>query len=106
MSEHDAGLIAIVGLLLPMVVAAVIQPEWSDAIRSIVTFLICIVATVVTSLLGGDLGAPGFEWVTWFGGIYTVAMASYRGLYKPTGIAGAIEAATSPRAAGGVTDGA
>lgn len=84
----------IVGFLLPPVLAVIQQARWSDAFRAVVAFLACAVAGAGTAYFQGDLN---FErWVEAGLVILVSAMATYRGLWKPSGIAPAIEAKTSP----------
>lgn len=94
----DLGIATLVGAALPVLIAFIVQPGWSDAARSVVAFIICILGAIVAALFapGVDIGGPSFDWVAWFGVVYGSAMVSYKNLYKPTGVAPKIEVATSP----------
>ena len=84
----------IVGFFLPHVIAVVQQPDWSAGLRSVVTFLACLGAAVGTVLIQND----GWSWHDWVSSsllILVTAIATYKGLWKPTGIAPAVEASTS-----------
>ena len=84
----------LVGSLLPNVIALVNQPRWSSQARGLVTFAICLVAgLIVTALTGG--------WVpiniaTGIVGVLVASQVMYATLWKPSGIAPAIETLTSP----------
>lgn len=85
----------ILGVLTPILTSVIQQPKWSDQVRSIIAALVSIVVGVVTVLAnGGFVDASGSL------GIIALVMvssyATYRNLWKPSGIAPAIESATSP----------
>lgn len=89
----------IIGFVSATFVLPVIQqPTWSDARRSLVTFAYCIVIGLGTAYFTGafahlnDVSAS----VTSVLLTLVAAIASYRGFAKPTGLAPAIEEATSP----------
>lgn len=84
----------IVGFFLPHLIAVVQQPGWSSGLRSVITFLACLVAAVGTVLI--QLGH--WDWQDWISSsllILVTAIATYKGLWKPTGIAPAVEGSTS-----------
>jgi Co/Zn/Cd efflux system component len=84
----------IVGFFLPQVIAVVQQPGWSNALRSIITFMASIVAAIGTVLIQNN----GWSWHDWVSStllILVTAIATYHGLWKPTKIAPKIEAKTS-----------
>ncbi len=95
----------VVGFLSATFVLPVIQqPRWSDRARALVTFVYCCVVGLVTAYLTGAFsGIHDFR-----AGVSSVllmlvtAVASYRGFAKPTGVAPAIERATSPSTSGTV----
>lgn len=85
---------AIVGFFLPHLLAVVQQPGWSQGLRAVVTFLGSLVAAVGTVLIQND----GWNWHDWVSTsllILVTAIATYHGLWKPTGIAPSIEGSTS-----------
>lgn len=89
----------IVGFLsATFVIPIVQQPQWTSRVRAAVTFAYSVVAGLVTAWLTGS-----------FNGVHDVragvsavlltlvtAIASYKGFGQPTGLAPAIEQATSP----------
>lgn len=89
----------IVGFLSATFVLPVIQqPHWSEGTRAVVTFVYSIVVGLGTAYFTGafshltDVSAG----VTSVLLTMVAAVASYKGFAKPTGVAPAIEAATSP----------
>lgn len=87
----------VIGFLLPNGIALLNQVSWSAQLKSIIAFVLCVLAAIITTWIKGDLNFTDI--VGSAGVIYTVAMASYVGLWKPTKIAPTIEAATSAPAA-------
>lgn len=84
----------IVGFLSPLVIAAVQQPTWSNRIRALVTFLYSVIVGVITAWLNGTLDGRAVVSAVLL--IFVMAISTYRGLWKETGVTGVIEAATSP----------
>lgn len=83
----------VVGFLIPNLVAIVQQPKFSQTARAIVTAVICIFFGLGTAYFNAQFN-PGDI----VGSILIVAVAAitfYKGLWKPSGIAPAIERATS-----------
>lgn len=93
----------IIGFLSATFVLPVIQqPAWTSGTRAAVTFVYSIVVGVGTAYFTG-----AFSHLTGVSaGVTSVlltmvaAIASYKGFAQPTGVAPAIEAATSPAAPG------
>lgn len=83
----------VVGFLLPHAIALLNQTHWSAKLKSIVAFCCCLIAAIATTWIKGDLNFT--DVVASAGTIFVVARSSYAGLWKPTGIAPTIEAATS-----------
>jgi len=89
----------IVGFVSATFVLPVIQqPRWTDARRATVTFLYSIVVGLGIAYFTGafDKVNDVRAGVTSVLLTLVAAIASYRGFAKPTGVAPAIEAATSP----------
>ena len=85
-------LAALVGLVLPLVIAVIQKQHWSPSIRTGVGVLACAIAAVVLSYTKGqlnlhDLATTGFY-------IFTLTKTTYLAVWKPSGVAGAIESAT------------
>lgn len=84
---------AIVGFLLPPVLSVIQQTGWSPRLRAVVAFVGCLVAAAGTVLIQG-----GWTWERWVeASLLTLvtALATYRNLWKPTGISPAIEQKTN-----------
>jgi hypothetical protein len=86
----------LVGILLPGLMAIVNQPGWPSWLKSLLTFLASLAVAAITVAVQGD----GDAWSTdrWLGSvltILTVALATYHGLWKPTGVAPAINERTN-----------
>ena len=94
MISNAAMWAAIVGFFLPMLLAVVQQPGWSNSVRSIIMFLASCAAAVGTVLIQND-GWSGKDWVSTTLLIMVTAIATYHGLWKPTNVAPSIEASTS-----------
>lgn len=75
------------------------QPAWSVKTRAAVTFVYCVLTALVTTyIIGGFSGLIGVHaLVTSTLVVLITAIASYKGFAQPTGIAPAIESATSPK---------
>jgi hypothetical protein len=85
----------IVGVFLPLGIAMIQQPKWENQIRAIITLVSCVIAAVITAEVSGELTG---KTVTEIGILILVtAGASYKTIWKPIGLAGKIEAMTSPK---------
>lgn len=88
---------ALVGLLLPLGSAIVIQRNWASQVKAVVQALLAFVAAVVLTYTEGNLDGDHLRQLFMAFVIVAVpAIAAYYGFYKPTGVAPAIENATSP----------
>lgn len=86
----------IVGFGLPLLVAMIQQPKWSNPVRVTVTVLSSIVAGGGTAYFAGEF--TGRSVLSCALVVCVAAIATYQNLWKPTRVAPAIEAATSPGA--------
>lgn len=82
----------IVGTLLPLVVAVVQRRTWPDWLRSAIMVAVSALAAAGTAYFQGDL--TGRRFVEAGLVIIVATIATYQGLWKPTGVAPAIEAKT------------
>lgn len=85
----------ILGVLTPLIVAVVQQPKWTPKVRALVGLAAAVVIGFVSVLASGDLD----DTQSLLGVIALVFVASssaYKALWKPTGVARAIETTTSP----------
>jgi hypothetical protein len=85
---------AAVGFVLPLAIAVVNQAHWSSKLKAAVAFAICIAAAAVTVYFdGGKFDAGHLVESALI--VFTLARASYAGLWRPVGVAGAIEVKTT-----------
>jgi hypothetical protein len=92
----------IVGFISATFVLPVIQqPRWSPGFRAMVTFLYSIVVGLGTVYFTGWPAALNWHQLRPLASVVLLvlvsAIATYKGLAQPTGIAPAIESATSPK---------
>lgn len=84
---------ALVGFLLPIVVAVVQQAHWSRTVRTVIGIIAAIVAAIVTAATENKL-----TWHTWATSLIfvsTLAFTTYRNLWVPLGALDWWEAVTS-----------
>ena len=86
----------LVGFLMPLLIAVLQRSTWPLQLRAGIAFIVCAIAGGVTAWLAGDFDAN--DVVSSILVVLTTALATYKGLWKPTGFAGSIESATSPSA--------
>jgi hypothetical protein len=91
------GLIA--GVLTPLLTSLAQQPKWSSRRRAVVGAAVSVLVGILTCLLNGDLG-NGQTVLSTIAAVLVASMTTYKGLWKPTGVAGGIETATSPGTTG------
>lgn len=84
----------IVGFFMPPVQAVIQQSTWSTELRAGANLVLCAVAAVGVVYFEGDFTGRRFIQSALIVGV--TAIAFYKGTWKPTGIAPAIESATSP----------
>jgi uncharacterized membrane protein YqaE (UPF0057 family) len=85
----------VVGFFLPPLLAVIQQPGFSKPVKAMLTFVVCLLMSIVTLALDDTVGLNFQSWVTSSLMILVTTIATYQSLWKPTGIAPAIEAATS-----------
>jgi len=83
----------IVAFFFPLVMAFLKQDGWSQRVNSILSAIVAAIAAVVTTAADGNLSFA--HWGESFVLIFTVAVAAYHGLWKPSGVEPAIQTATS-----------
>jgi hypothetical protein len=86
---------ALVGSFAPLLISVVQQPQWTGRVRVIVTVLASVVLGFATVAAAGDLTSAR-DLATSAGTILFASLVSYRNIWKPAGVTGAIESATSP----------
>lgn len=87
----------ILGVVTPLLTAIVQQPKWKwgRGLRAVVGAVISVLVGIGTCLANGDIHS-GQTVLATIAVVLVAAQATYSQLWKPTGVAGAIESATSP----------
>jgi hypothetical protein len=85
---------ALVGFLLPLVVAVIQRPTFSRRLRTVIGIAASAGTAVLTALIEGKL--TWNNWATSFIFVAVTAWASYGHVWVPAGAAPYIEAKTSP----------
>lgn len=96
MMDVNAFDLAMGAAVLPPVIAVVNQRHWPAQLKGIVALLICCLYALLMTIVRGTV-----HWDAWRNVLLTVAGAAfvlYRTWWQPSGIAPAIEAATTPGA--------
>lgn len=83
-----------VGFFSPLVISVIQQSRWSARRQSVVAFVFYVIVAAVTAWLNGIFTTVGI--VTAVLVVFVIASTAYRALWKPVGVAPAIEAVTSP----------
>jgi len=84
----------IVGFIAPVLVSVVQQPRWSARTRVTVVVLSSILLGAGTAAVTGEM--TGRTLVSSILVVLVTAIATYQSIWKASGIAAAIESATSP----------
>lgn len=88
---------AIVGLLLPLGSAIIIQRHWASQVKAVAQAAISFVAAVVLTYTEGNLDGDHLRQLFMaFLIVFVPSIAAYYGFWKPTDVAPAIESATTP----------
>lgn len=85
----------LVGFFLPLAIAFVQQPKWSNSVRAAVSFVLCALAGVGTAYFNGTLG-DGRSVISAVLLVLVTALSTFRSFWKPTQIAPNLERITSP----------
>lgn len=92
-------LIALTGALLPIIIAGILRPTWSDRRREIISFVVVLAWTLGGAAFANDSTIPTeWDWrsvVRLLGLNILAAFVLFKKL-KETGVIQRIEAATSP----------
>ena len=84
----------VVGSLLPNLIAIGVQPSWRKETRGLAAFAICVVAGLLIALLQGEIGR-GEDVAASVVAVLITSQVLYQALWRPSGIAPAIERGTS-----------
>lgn len=92
--SNPITVVRVLGLLIPILTALVTKRLSSQGLKSVVTLALSAITAGVAVLVSAD---GGFDWnafVNAFVNTFGPAIAMYYGLWKPTGLAGSVAAAT------------
>lgn len=94
-SAATAILAAVLGLLAPLIIAAINRPSWSDNLKRAVAVAIAIGLAVLAIFI-----TDGFHgsWGLIIPAVIGVAQFVYAVIYKPAGVTDAVDRATNPKA--------
>lgn len=84
----------LIGALLPVAIAVPNQTQWSRTAKGIVTLLICVLVGAGTAYFNGAFSGRGI--ISCVLVVAVMALFTYQTFWKPSGIAPAIEGATTP----------
>lgn len=84
---------AIVGFLMPPVIAALNRRGWSSSAKAVCAFVACLIAAAATAFFAGDLDNVS-DYATAALTVFGAAMVTFHQWWKPSGIAPKIENAT------------
>jgi hypothetical protein len=93
--EDPQSLGVIVGIALPLVTGIVQRPTMPTPLRVAIAVVASFVAGTTTVLMAGAFDAS--SWLTTVAAVLVAAQASYESIWKPSGVAGRLEGATTPR---------
>jgi hypothetical protein len=93
----DAQTISLLcGVVIPLLVGLLAKINASDGLKAVINALLSALAGTLATFTQTGLGA-GVDWKTLVISIlsvWVVSVATYYGVYKPTGVAGSLAAAT------------
>lgn len=84
---------AIVGFLMPLVIAVINRRDWSSPAKGMSAFVACLVAAFGTAYFEGGLSDAN-DVVTAALVVFTMAITTFQFWWKPSGIADGIESRT------------
>ena len=86
-------------VLLPLVVAVIVRPTWSERTRALVAFAVTVVVAAMTRLALMQVTDLPRDWQGWLQFVMVtlvISAVSYQSFWKQTGLVQRIEAGTSP----------
>ena len=87
----------IVGTVIPLLVNVVAKSTATPGLKAIISLVLSVVASVINVFVQAD-GSATFDLQTFvitLGSTFLVAVMSYLGLWKPTGVSGSIASGTA-----------
>ena len=98
-----AAVVALVGLIIPLVTGLVTKSNASSQVKALVTTALSVLTAVIANLATADGNYDWKGFLSAFLVAFVPAIATYYGLWKPTGVAGSVQSATSGVGIGGST---
>jgi hypothetical protein len=98
MSSGLAQLSALVGSLLPLLIAIIQRAHWRQGFRTVVGLACIAAASTIIVWSKGQLNAH--DWVTSAITVFTLCQVTYHTVWKQTGVTKAIETITTPKGGG------
>jgi hypothetical protein len=83
---------AVSGFFMPLIIAVINRCHWSTEFKSCIAFMACVACTAVQLGMQQKLDFANFFPTLLL--VLTFSISSFQGLWKPSGIANALEAAT------------
>lgn len=87
----------VIGTIAPLVIAVVQQKPWPSHVKAIITVISSILIGLGNVYFNGQFDVKDIARSILL--VFVATIAAYQGLWKPTGVAPAIESATSKKAA-------
>lgn len=86
----------ILGIILPPFISLVNRVKWSAGVKSGVMLIAVFITTTLGEVISGRLTQPHglMSWVHSLFVVFLLTVTTYRHIWKPTGVAPRIEAAT------------
>jgi hypothetical protein len=85
--------LAIGGAVMPFLIAIINQATWNPKLKGVVAFALCLGAAALLAALHGTLTLTNWRDTAIL--VTSAAMVMYHALWKPSGLAPAIETATT-----------
>lgn len=75
---------ALIGFGMPLVVAMIVDAQWSSTHRALATVAVCIIVGALTAYIGGELSTAGYAKAILI--ILFAAMTAYKRFWVPLGL--------------------
>jgi len=93
MTDSTSFDLAVGGVAMPFLIALINQSHWSPKLRGLVAFAACLGAAAALAALHGTLTLT--SWCSTAITVTGAALVMYHALWKPSGLAPAVETATT-----------
>jgi len=86
--NNTQAVAAIVGFLMPPVIAFITKENWTPQLKGLIAFAVCVLATLAT--LGYESSVDWHNVKTLMPIVFISAISTYHFWWKPTGISDAV----------------